>query len=114
MGVVAVFDRAWSSNTSAVRKVPAELLGLLLGSAVVLIAATYEKRLHDSWTWGAVICSTTSLVIVVLLLLALGSDRSSSAREHMQCASTFLAIWWLVGTGCMTFKSPFVATSNGY
>merc|ERR1711879_169331 len=38
-------------------------------------------------------------------------DKVSS---YMQGLSWFLLVWWTFGTGLMTFKGPFVGTSNGY
>merc|ERR1711879_809781 len=32
----------------------------------------------------------------------------------MHYVACFLLIWWTFGTGFMTFKGPFIATSNGY
>jgi cytochrome bd-type quinol oxidase subunit 2 len=42
----------------------------------------------------------------------MGSGDKLSAYMHY--VSWFLLIWWAFGAGFMTFKSPFVATSNGY
>jgi len=109
-----LFDGSWHMDAGAVRTVPSNLLGLLLGSTVVLVAATYQKSLNDIWTWWAVICSAVSVAVCVVLLLALGSSRGSTVNNNMRCITSFLVIWWIVGTGCMTFKHPFGATSNGY
>jgi len=111
---MALFDSSWHMDASAVRRVPNHLLGLFLGSAVVLVAATYQKSLHDFWTWWAAICSGVSLTISIVLLLALGSRHSGKVDRHMRGITSFLVVWWILGTGCMTFKHPFAATSNGY
>jgi hypothetical protein len=44
----------------------------------------------------------------------MGSDRGSSIGSYLPSMSFFLAVWWAFGTGFMTFKSPFVLTTNGY
>lgn len=114
LAAMSLFDSSWHMDASTVRKVPSNLLGLFMGSAVVLVAATYQRSLHDFWTWWAAICSGVSLTISIVLLLALGSRHSSRIDSNMKCITSFLVIWWIVGTGCMTFKHPFGATSNGY
>jgi len=114
LAAMALFDSSWHMDASVVRRVPNHLLGLFLGSAVVLVAATYQRSLHDFWTWWAAICSGVSLAISIVLLLALGSRHSSQVDSHMRGITSFLLIWWIMGTGCMTFKHPFGATSNGY
>merc|ERR1712061_281434 len=44
----------------------------------------------------------------------MGSNRGSSIGSYLPCMSFFLTAWWAFGTGFMTFKSPFVLTTNGY
>jgi len=112
---VMLFDTAWNIDVaSEVRKVPIELLGLTLGSAVVLVASTLGKDLHDFWHWWAAICSGTSLAVAIVLLVALSGKLGNRIDARMETLSTFLLIWWMVGAGFMTFKAPFVVTSNGY
>merc|ERR1711920_953040 len=43
IAAIGLFDGTWGSSTSTVRQGPSELLWLLVGSAVVLVAATYER-----------------------------------------------------------------------
>jgi hypothetical protein len=44
--------------------------------------------------------------------MVLGAGDKVSGYMHF--VAWFLLVWWTVGTGFMTFKSPFVGTSNGY
>lgn len=110
-----VFDGSWNLDTTIVRKVPSELLGLALASGIVLIAATYDKTIEDFFDWWAVITPTVSLALVVVALILRASDRSN--YNFMQGTSIFLCVWWSFGTGLMTFKRPFngpSSRSNGY
>merc|ERR1711920_335220 len=111
---LVLFDSSWGVNGSSARKIPSELAWLLLGSIVVLVAATYERHVNDVWSWWAVICSAVSVLITVVLAVSMGSDRGSSIGSYLPSLSLFLAIWWAFGTGFMTFRSPFVVTTNGY
>jgi hypothetical protein len=113
---MSLFDNTWGLNPAAgaVRKVPIELLGLFLGSLVVLIAATYERNVYDFWTCWTAICSSVSLIVTVVLLIMMGGELSSNMGSYLPSTMLFLAGWWAVGTFLMTFFSPFTATSNGY
>ena len=40
-------------------------------------------------------------------------DNGTGGHSVSKIASVFLMVWWMFGTGFITFKAPFVETSNG-
>jgi len=98
----------------AAAAVPRALFGLALGSVVVLIAVTYNGCWGGIWCTWALICSCVSTVTSLFLCVVIGSGSSDKVSSAVPYISIFLLIWWLAGTGIMTFEHPFTATSNGY
>jgi hypothetical protein len=99
---------------SATSKIPRALLAVTLGSIVVLVAVTYHGWSgNNGWWFWAFLCSCVSTCICVALCLALLVD-TGKVSSLMQPVALFLMIWWIAGTGIMTFEQPFTATSNGY
>ena len=66
---------------------------------------------YNAW---AVACPTVSLFIAIALLLLRLAGKDIAVNRAMQLIAPFLLFWWIGGTGCMTYKKPFVTTGNGY
>jgi hypothetical protein len=94
--------------------VPRALLILTIGSIITLVAATYNGTSHDFWGVWSVVCSATSTGISLFLCLALAWGAGDKVSGYMGIVSVLLLVLWIFGTGFMTFKAPFVKTSNGY
>ena len=66
---------------------------------------------YNAW---AVACPTVSLFIAIALLLLRLAGKDIAVNRAMQLIAPFLLFWGIGGTGCMTYKKPFVTTGNGY
>jgi len=102
---------------STTKSIPRALLGATLGSAVVLVAITYNGcwgLQHDSWCSWAFVCSCVSLVLCVFLCIVMAIGSGSKVEGALPHVAVFLFSWWIIGTGIMTFQGPFLATTNGY
>jgi hypothetical protein len=100
---------------STTRSIPRALLGATLGSAVVLVAITYQGcwgSHHDGWCSWAFVCSCVSLVICVFLCIVMAIGSGSKVEGALPHVAVFLFSWWITGTGIMTFEGPFDSTTN--
>ncbi|CAK0909139.1 unnamed protein product [Prorocentrum cordatum] len=102
---------------STTRNIPRALLGVTLGSAVVLVAITYNGcwgSHHSGWCSWAFVCSCISLVVCAFLCIVMAIGSGSKVEGALPHVAVFLLLWWTIGTGIMTFEHPFTATTNGY
>eukprot|EP00403_Amphidinium_massartii_P027775 CAMPEP_0178389424 /NCGR_PEP_ID=MMETSP0689_2-20121128/10109_1 /TAXON_ID=160604 /ORGANISM="Amphidinium massartii, Strain CS-259" /LENGTH=526 /DNA_ID=CAMNT_0020009873 /DNA_START=91 /DNA_END=1671 /DNA_ORIENTATION=- len=94
---------------------PRTLVKLTIASIIVLIAVVYDSHYdHDFWGVWALICAAVSTIICVVLCVLYGIGKAGQIANAMPFIAIFLLCWWIVGTGTMTFESPFVYTGNGY
>ena len=97
-----------------------------LGSLVLLFACIADW-FNSVWYKYAVSVAAISLIICLILQTAefilpgflewvLIEKRNDGGGGHsiQKVVSVFLLLWWIMGTGIITFKGPFVATSNGW
>jgi hypothetical protein len=115
----ALVDNTWGLGASekignSTKTVPRELLRITIGSLVTLVAATYHGYHNNFWGVWSVVCPAVSTGICVFLSLIMVLGAGDKVSSYMQLVSWFLLVWWIFGTGVMTFKGPFVGTGNGY
>ncbi|KAL9187991.1 hypothetical protein ACHAXT_006369 [Thalassiosira profunda] len=62
------------------------------------------------------ILQTTEFLIPGFLDREIIKERADGRGGHsvQKLCSVFLLLWWIIGTGVITFKAPFVITSNGW
>eukprot|EP01062_Namystynia_karyoxenos_P014514 TRINITY_DN1521_c0_g2_i1.p1 TRINITY_DN1521_c0_g2~~TRINITY_DN1521_c0_g2_i1.p1 ORF type:complete len:619 (+),score=186.77 TRINITY_DN1521_c0_g2_i1:112-1968(+) len=90
-----------------------EIVGVCLASLVVLIQAGVDCDGCEDYHAWALACAVISFVICVVLIV-LSKFQLANVEPFMKWIALFLAVWWLAGTWCMTFKRPFKLTGNGY
>ncbi|KAL7546860.1 hypothetical protein ACHAWF_010191 [Thalassiosira exigua] len=62
------------------------------------------------------ILQTTEFLIPGFLEWVVIEQKEDGTGGHtvQKLCSVFLTVWWILGTGIITFKSPFIVTSNGW
>jgi len=95
-------------------------------SSLVLMFSCIANWVPWKWHKYALSVACVSLIICVLLQtlqfflpgflnweLIKKQDNGTGGHSVSKIASVFLMVWWMFGTGFITFKAPFVETSNG-
>lgn len=87
------------------------LIYLAVASAVEMGAAIAPCNAncmnYPAW---AITLGVVSLFMSLVLIFA----APTAQKAHLRYIAMFLIIWWVVGTGVVTFGSPFLSTGNGY
>jgi len=64
------------------------------------------------YSYRAFAVALGSISLFISLILLLGS--SKIPRNVMRYTAFFMILWWVIGTGVVTFGGPFTNTGNGY
>jgi len=95
---------------------PPEILVLFAASLVTLTAAAIdctEVGCGGLVRW-AVVCSGGSLAACFAMLIYTLRGGWITGGTLISRIAVVLLVWWVLGTGCMTFASPFLRLGNGY
>mmetsp|Transcript_26815 Transcript_26815/g.42051 ORF Transcript_26815/g.42051 Transcript_26815/m.42051 type:complete len:287 (+) Transcript_26815:255-1115(+) len=105
-------------------KASSSFLYVELSSLVLLFAcvALLQKLQWYSTAWIKYAISVASVSFGICLILQTmeflkpGFLQKPVVGEHSseKLCSVFLLLWWIFGTGFITFKAPFIVTSNGW
>ncbi|KAL7430265.1 hypothetical protein ACHAXH_004271 [Discostella pseudostelligera] len=92
-------------------------------ASIVLLIACVSDWYATTWYKYALSVSLVSLIICLVLqttefvvpgFIDWKVGKAEEGYTVQQLCSVFLLFWWIVGTGIITFKGPFVTTSNGW
>lgn len=122
---VSIAQNAWGLSMSSTALTsasevsggtPPEIIVLLIGSLVTLIAAAIdcgEDHCSGFEIW-AILCSITSCIVCFAMIIHTMTGGWVTASALVERSATFLIVWWTLGIICMTFGNPFRRLGNGY
>eukprot|EP00756_Hemistasia_phaeocysticola_P018616 Hpha_TRINITY_DN15607_c0_g4::TRINITY_DN15607_c0_g4_i1::g.99511::m.99511 len=96
-----------------------KIAAIFVGSVIVLVRqidrcggdydCSHYKEGYENWTWA---CSIGSVVFTLIILIM--AKFAPGKLPFQNFIAIFLLLWWIGGTGCMTFEHPYKTTGNGY
>jgi hypothetical protein len=95
------------------------LIGLIFSSLTEMGAGIAVCTVNNcgSFQAYAVALGASSLFICIIMLLANcgnSTTHSSGSARFQQVMGFLLFLWWLIGTGILTFDHPFQTAGNGF
>jgi hypothetical protein len=105
-----------ASNVREAYKITGSTLGLLVSAVVTLTAIAWEgfdstEEDHAGKVYGMVLTCLTILVVLALMKLEERNGEPPTLKLPVLAA---FGIMWLTLACLLTFRGPFLTTSNGY